>query len=182
MIFTPLKLSGAYRIDLEKREDERGFFARLFCVEEFAALGLETAWAQMNTSLTRTTGSVRGLHFQRPPMAEVKVVRCLRGAAFDVMVDLRAGSPSFGQWDAVELTPENRSMVYIPHGFAHGFQTLAPDTELLYFHSAAYSAAHEGGVHHADPALGIRWPLAIAEISPRDRALPPLAALEPITP
>jgi dTDP-4-dehydrorhamnose 3,5-epimerase len=162
MIFTPLPLAGAFRIDLDRREDARGFFARLFCTEEFADHGLTTNW------------------LQRPPMSEVKMVRCLKGAIFDVMVDLRAGSPSFGQWTALELTAENRSMAYIPEGFAHGFQTLSPETELLYFHSQVYSPAHEGGLWHSDPNLSIPWPRPVADLSPRDAAHPGLDKLEPI--
>jgi dTDP-4-dehydrorhamnose 3,5-epimerase len=180
MIFTPLPLAGAFRIDLDRREDARGFFARLFCAEEFADHGLATAWVQCNTSFSRAEGTLRGLHFQRPPMAEVKMVRCLKGAIFDVMVDLRAGSASFGQWTALELTDENRSMAYIPAGFAHGFQTLRPETELLYFHSQVYSPAHEGGLRHDDPRLGIPWPRPVADLSPRDAAHPGLDTLEPI--
>jgi dTDP-4-dehydrorhamnose 3,5-epimerase len=180
MIFTPLSLAGAFRIDLDRREDARGFFARLFCAKEFANHGLTTTWVQCNTSLSRTEGTLRGLHFQRPPMAEVKMVRCLKGAIFDVMVDLRAGSPSFGHWTALELTAENRSMAYIPEGFAHGFQTLSPETELLYFHSQVYSPAHEGGLRHDDPRLGIQWPRPVADLSPRDAEHPGLDTLEPI--
>jgi dTDP-4-dehydrorhamnose 3,5-epimerase len=180
MIFTPLPLAGAFRIDLDRREDARGFFARLFCTEEFADHGLTTNWLQCNTSFSWAEGTLRGLHFQRPPMSEVKMVRCLKGAIFDVMVDLRAGSPSFGQWTALELTAENRSMAYIPEGFAHGFQTLSPETELLYFHSQVYSPAHEGGLWHSDPNLAIPWPRPVADLSPRDAAHPGLDKLEPI--
>lgn len=180
MIFTPLPLAGAFRIDLDRREDARGFFARLFCAEEFADHGLATTWVQCNTSFSRAEGTLRGLHFQRPPMAEAKMVRCLKGAIFDVMVDLRAGSATFGQWAALELSAENRSMAYIPEGFAHGFQTLSPETELLYFHSQVYSPAHEGGLRHDDPRLGIPWPRPVADLSPRDAAHPGLDTLEPI--
>ncbi len=180
MIFTPLPLAGAFRIDLDRREDARGFFARLFCAKEFANHGLTTTWVQCNTSLSRTEGTLRGLHFQRPPMAEVKMVRCLKGAIFDVMVDLRAGSSSFGHWTALELTAENRSMAYIPEGFAHGFQTLSPETELLYFHSQVYSPAHECGLRHDDPRLGIQWPRPVADLSSRDAEHPGLDTLEPI--
>ena len=180
MIFTSLPLDGAFRIDLEMREDARGFFARLFCVEEFAMHGLETKWVQMNTSLSRQVGTLRGLHFQRPPTAEAKLVRCLRGAVFDVMVDLRAGSPSFGGWEGMELTEKNRSMAYLPRGFAHGFQTLTPNSELIYLHSAPYSAAHEGGLHYADSRLAISWPLTVTQLSPRDAAHPTLDAVEPV--
>lgn len=180
MIFTPLPLAGAFRIDLDRREDARGFFARLFSAEEFAAHGLTTTWLHFNTSFSRAEGTLRGLHFQRPPMAEVKMVRCLKGAIFDVMVDLRAGSPSFGQWTALELSAENRCMAYIPEGFAHGFQTLSPNSELLYFHSQIYSPAHEGGLRHDDPHLAIPWPRPVADLSPRDAAHPGLDMLEPI--
>ncbi|PWK59648.1 dTDP-4-dehydrorhamnose 3,5-epimerase family protein [Roseicyclus mahoneyensis] len=180
MIFHPLKLHGAFRIALNPREDTRGFFARFFCTEEFRAQGLLPEIAQINTSFSRAAGTVRGLHFQRPPAADSKVVRCLRGAIRDVIVDLRARSPQFGQWEAVDLTAENRDMVYVPPGFAHGFQTLLPDTELLYLHGAAYSPAHEGGVAHDDPELGIDWALPVANLSPRDAALPRLHDLEPL--
>lgn len=180
MIFTPLAIAGAFRIDLDRREDSRGFFARLYCETEFAAHGLALRWVQCNTSYTRAAGSVRGLHFQRPPMAETKLIRCLHGAVFDVLVDLRAGSATFGQWHGLELSAENRSMVLIPEGCAHGFQTLRADTELLYFHSQFYSPAHEGGLRHDDPDLGIRWPRPVADISARDAALPGLNQLEPL--
>jgi dTDP-4-dehydrorhamnose 3,5-epimerase len=180
MIFTPLALAGAYLLDLEKREDARGFFARAFCEQEFAEHGLNGHWTQMNTSLSRQIGTVRGMHFQKPPMAEVKMVRCLRGAIFDVIVDLRLGSATFGKWAGRELTMDNRSMLYIPQGFAHGFQTLSPDCELLYFHSQTYSAAHEGGLRHDDPEVGVEWPLAVTELSARDASLPVLSEIEPI--
>jgi dTDP-4-dehydrorhamnose 3,5-epimerase len=180
MIFEPLPLAGAFRIDLEPREDERGFFARVFCRDAFAAHGLAAAWTQINTSFTSRAGTVRGMHFQRPPSAEAKLIKCLRGALYDVLVDLRAGSPTFGHWTALELTAENRRMAYVPKGVAHGFQTLAADTEILYFHDTDYGAADEGGVSHADPGLAIRWPLPVASLSKRDAALPPLASVEPI--
>jgi dTDP-4-dehydrorhamnose 3,5-epimerase len=180
MIFTPLPLAGAFRIDLEAREDERGFFARLFCETEFAAHGLNTRWVQMNTSLSRRPGTVRGLHFQRPPSAEVKLVKCVSGAIFDVVVDLRAGSPTFGQWHGEELSAANRAMMYVPEGFAHGFQTLAEDCELIYMHSRAYSAADEGGARPDDPALAIHWPRAVEGLSERDAGHPALTEIEPI--
>ena len=180
MIFSPLPIAGAYQIDLERRGDDRGFFARLFCREEFAAHGLASEYVQMNTSFSSRAGTLRGLHFQRPPMAEAKVVRCLKGAIFDVIVDLRAGSATFGQYTALELTDDNRTMAYVPKGCAHGFQTLVPDVELLYLHSAAYSPADEGGVHYADPDIGVDWPLPPSEISDRDRSFGPLSSVEPI--
>lgn len=180
MIFTPLALSGAFRIDIEKREDNRGFFARTFCSEAFAEHGLDNTIMQMNISMSRRQGTLRGMHFQRPPKAEAKVVRCLKGAIFDVLVDLRAGSPTYGKWVSAELTGDNRSMLYIPKGFAHGFQTLTPDTELLYLHTESYSAGHADGLLYSDPRLGIPWPLPVADISDRDTSWPPLNGLEPI--
>lgn len=182
MIFTPLPIAGAFRVDLERREDARGFFARFYCAEEFGAQGLCTDWAQMNTSLSRRAGTLRGLHFQRPPAAEAKLVRCLRGAIHDVLVDLRTGSPTYGHWHAERLDDDNRAMLYIPEGCAHGFQTLTPDTELFYMHSAPYSPAQEGGLHHADPTLAIDWPLPITDLSERDARFPMLNDLEPFLP
>lgn len=181
MIFTPLPLLDAFRIELDKREDERGFFARVFCETEFAAHGLNTRWVQMNTSLTRRVGSIRGLHFQRPPAAEVKLIKCLVGAIFDVIVDLRAGSATFGQWTGIQLSAANRSMIYVPKGFAHGFQALTEDVELLYMHSDAYSGPDEGGVRYDDPALAIHWPLPVTYLSPRDAGHPVLTEIEPIS-
>jgi dTDP-4-dehydrorhamnose 3,5-epimerase len=181
MIFTPLELDGAFLIDLDSRQDERGFFARLFCEEEFAAHGLNTHWVQMNTSLTRRPGTVRGMHFQRRPMAEVKLVKCLAGAIFDVIVDLRAGSGTFGHWCGRRIDADNRSMIYIPEGFAHGFQALTPDVELLYWHSRSYSAAHEGGLRYDDPQVAIDWPAPVEGLSDRDRGHPLLNEIEPIT-
>lgn len=180
MIFVPLSLPGAYRIDLEPRQDARGFFARLFCEEEFAARGLTTRWVQMNTSLSHQKGTIRGLHFQRPPGAEVKVVRCVSGAVFDVIVDLREGSETYGRWEGLELSAQNRSMIYVPEGFAHGFQTLSTDCEMLYLHSCAYDARNEGGLRYDDPTVAINWPLAATDQSPRDAELPLIAQCEPI--
>lgn len=180
MIFTPLGLDGAYRIDLNKKIDDRGFFARYYCETEFASHGLETKWVQMNTTLTKTRGAIRGLHFQRIPKAEAKVVRCLRGGIWDVIVDLRSGSSSFGKWLSIELNEDNRSMLYIPKGFAHGFQTLTDETELLYMHSEFYSAEHEGGVRYDDPELRINWPIAILDISERDKKHPSIKEVKPI--
>lgn len=180
MKFTPLPLIGAYRINLERRGDERGFFARLFCTEEFAAHGLATHWAQCNMSFSALKGTVRGLHFQRPPFSETKLVRCTRGAVIDVIVDLRAGSATYGTWHAERLDSSNHGMICVPEGFAHGFQTLTDDVEMFYCHSKPYSALHEGGLRWNDPSLGIEWPLAVTEISARDRAFPLLDQLEPI--
>lgn len=180
MKVTPLPLSGAYLIDLEPRGDARGFFARMFCVDEFAEYDLETRWVQCNTSYTSFAGTIRGMHFQRPPKAEVKLVRCLRGEIWDVIVDLRHGSPTYGQWHGERLDDHNRSMMYVPQGFAHGFQTLTDNVELLYFHSASYSKAHEGGLRWDDATVSIAWPLERTNQSDRDAAFPGFDALEPI--
>lgn len=180
MIFEPLSIPGCHRVVPEPISDMRGSFARIFCAEEFGRAGLASDWVQVNTSFTREAGSVRGLHFQLPPRSEAKLVRCLRGAVWDVAVDLRPGSATFGRWCSLELTTASPAMIYIAPGCAHGFQTLFDDTELLYFHSAAYSPAHECGVHHADPDLAIDWPRTPTVISPRDAALPLLSDLDPI--
>ncbi len=180
MKFTPLPLAGAFRVDLERRGDKRGFFARLFCKDEFAQHGLATQWAQCNMSFSATRGTVRGLHFQRPPTAEMKLVRCTRGAIFDVIVDLRASSATFGKWHAEQLDDTNRSMICVPEGFAHGFQTLTENVEMLYFHSAPYSSKDEGGLQWNDPEVDIHWPLGVSEMSVRDKKFPSLKELEPI--
>lgn len=158
MIFTPTELDGAYVIDVEPREDERGFFARAWAQDEFAELGLSTEVVQANIAFNLRNGTLRGMHFQRDPHAEVKVVRCTRGALYDVIVDLRPSSPTHTRWIGVELTAENRRMLYVPKGFAHGYQTLADDTEAYYQVSAAYAPDAEGGVRWDDPAFGIDWP------------------------
>lgn len=176
MIFNQTPLAGAYTIDLEKRGDDRGFFARLFCEREFAEAGLETHFVQINNSLSAKRGTLRGLHYQLPPAAEVKVVRCVRGALWDVILDLRAGSPSFGKWYGAELSAENRRMMYVPRGFAHGFVTLSDDAEAVYLVSAFYSPKNERGVRFDDPAHGISWPTVPAEISDKDRKWPDLNA------
>lgn len=180
MNFRELPLSGAWEIDLERREDGRGFFARIYCDDEFAAQGLNTAWVQMNVSFSQARATLRGLHFQRAPAAEVKLVRCLRGRVCDVIVDLRRGSASFGRYCAVTLDADRRNAIYIPKGFAHGFQTLEEDCELQYAHSTAYQPGFEGGVNPLDPGLGIDWPLPPVALSDRDRALGPLQDCDPL--
>lgn len=172
MKFSPLPLGGAFLIDLEKRGDDRGFFARFFCEDEFAKHGLITRFEQINNSLTSNKGTLRGMHYQLPPAAEVKVVRCLRGALFDVILDLRPHSATFGQWYGEVLTAENRRMMYVPEGFAHGFLTMEPDTEALYLVSAKYAPAAERGIRFNDPKFGIRWPAAPVELSDKDRNWP----------
>lgn len=180
MQFRQLGLGDLTEVSLTERHDERGFFARLFCSQEFQDNHLHTHWAQINNSLTKLKGTVRGLHFQRPPSAEVKLVRCVRGSIFDVAVDLREGSATYGQWRGVELSAVNRNMLYIPAGFAHGFQSLANDSEIIYFNSTPYSPSVEGGLHCADRDVAISWPLPVQGLSERDQSLPYLADLTPI--
>ncbi len=172
MKFLSTPLAGAYVIELEPLEDERGFFARSFCQTEFRAHGLDPVIAQCNVSFNRKRGTLRGLHYQAEPHAEGKLVRCTRGAVWDVIVDLRKGSPTARQWYAAELTAENRRSLYIPAGFAHGFQTLVDDTEVLYQMSEFYHPDSARGVRWDDRTLAIRWPIKGAVISPRDRAFP----------
>lgn len=172
MQFTALPLKGAWLIEAEPFSDARGRFARIFCQKELAEIGLKKPLSQINQSLTRTKGAVRGMHYQNPPHAETKIVRCLRGACFDVIVDLRAGSPTFLMWHAAKLTPDTMRALYIPEGFAHGFQALQPDTELLYFHTESYTPDSEGAVRFNDPAIGIDWPLVPTDLSDRDQNHP----------
>lgn len=164
-------------VERQQMGDERGFLARLFCAEELAAAGWTQPIAQINHTSTQQKGSVRGLHFQHPPHAEMKLVSCLRGAIWDVAVDLRAGSPTFLQWHAEELSAANCRALLIPEGFAHGFQTLCDGCELLYLHSKAYTPAAEAGLHARDPALAIGWPMAITGFSIRDDQHPMLGPL-----
>lgn len=158
MVFTETKLKGAYVIDPVRNEDDRGFFARTFCVNEFQARGLNGRLVQCSISFNKRRGTLRGLHWQMPPQAECKLVRVTRGAIFDVIVDLRAASPTFKRHFTIELTAENRRSLYMPEGFAHGFQTLEDNTEILYQMSCAYSPASARGARWNDPAFGIRWP------------------------
>jgi dTDP-4-dehydrorhamnose 3,5-epimerase len=170
--FRETPLAGAFVIELERLEDERGFFARSFCRDEFAAHGLAAELAQASVSFNRRRGTLRGMHFQAPPHEEHKVVRCTRGAMHDIVVDLRAGSPTFRRWHAVELTDENRLSLYVPPGMAHGFQTLADDTEVLYQMSVPHHPESARGLRFDDPALKIAWPLAPVCVSQRDLAFP----------
>ena len=164
-------LAGLHVISRRATTDRRGWFERLFCSEELAAAaGERFAPVQINRSCTLVRGAVRGMHFQYPPHAEVKLVSCLQGEVFDVAIDLRTGSPTFLRWFGVRLSAENRASLLIPRGFAHGFQALEERCELLYLHSAAYAPAHEGGVRPDDPRIGIDWPLPIADLSERDAA------------
>jgi dTDP-4-dehydrorhamnose 3,5-epimerase len=176
MKIRPTTLPGVSLIDTFPNVDGRGSFSRLFCERELASVIAGRRMVQINHSRTVTVGTVRGLHFQRPPFAEMKLVRCLKGRVWDVAVDLRASSPTFLQWHAEELTPGTGRMMAIPEGCAHGFQVLEPESELLYLHTQFYTPASQGGVHAADPRVGIAWPLAVRDLSERDAALPHLDA------
>lgn len=167
--FIPTALSGLTLVQRKATEDHRGFLSRFYCADEFRAIGLDKPVAQINHTLTRNKGAVRGLHFQYPPHAETKLVSCLQGEIFDVAVDLRSDSPTFLHWHGSVLSAQNRQSLLIPEGFAHGFQTLSEECELIYLHTAAYHPESEGALNIADPKLGIAWPLAITEISERDR-------------
>lgn len=169
-------LAGLKVVARERRGDERGFLSRLFCADELASAGWPPRVAQVNHTLTRRPGTVRGMHFQHPPHAEAKLVSCLRGRVWDVAVDLRAGSTTRLRWHAEELSADNGRALLIPPGFAHGFQVLDADSELLYLHSTAYAPDSEGAVNALDPRLAIAWPLPVGERSARDIGHPMLAA------
>jgi dTDP-4-dehydrorhamnose 3,5-epimerase len=179
MIFTETKLGGAFILDLERREDERGYFARAFCQHEFEEHGLKPVIAQSNVAFNRRRGTMRGMHFQYPPAAETKLVRCTRGAIFDVIVDLRPESDTYLQHVGVELTADNGRALYVPERFAHGYQVLEDATETSYQVGEFYTPEAEGGLHYDDPALGISWPLTVAEISDKDRVWAFLVDVEP---
>jgi dTDP-4-dehydrorhamnose 3,5-epimerase len=176
VIFHATAIAGVWLLEPERHTDERGFLARTYDRDAFVARGLETAIVHCNTSWNRTRGTLRGLHWQVAPFAEAKLVRVTRGAIFDVAVDLRPGSPTRGQHVAVTLTAEQGHQIFIPQGFAHGFQTLQDDTEVFYQLSAAYSGEHARGIRHDDPTLAIPWPEPVTVISARDRALPAFEA------
>ncbi len=169
MKFLETSLAGAYVIELEPFRDERGFFARTFCQNEFAKIGFDKQIVQINHSLTRQKATIRGLHYQCSPASEIKIIRCVQGAVFDVMVDIRLSSPTFRHWHGVELSKDNMRMVFMPGGFAHGFQTLTDNAELIYHHSAFYEPQYERGLKYDDPAFAIRWPLPAGIVSSRDR-------------
>ena len=169
-------LAGMAVVDTVGHRDTRGMFFRAFCQNELAPIIGERQIVQANVSITNLLGSVRGMHFQRPPGAEMKLIRCIVGKVWDVAVDLRADSPTFLRWHAEELSAENARMMVIPEGCAHGFQTLLPDSELLYLHTAFYAPETEGGVPFDDPRLSIAWPLPVADLSARDRQFPPISS------
>ena len=168
MRFVPTPLPGAFVIELDKREDDRGFFARFFCEREFAEAGLDTRFVQINNPLSKDLGTLRGMHYQLGPAAETKVVRCLHGALWDAALDLRPGSATFGQSFGARLSADNRLMMYVPRGFAHGFLTLEGDTEALYLVSAFYKPSRERGVRRDDPHFAIAWPAKPRVISEKD--------------
>lgn len=172
MTFSPTTLEGSYVIDLKSFTDERGWFARYYCKEEFRKIGHVKEWVQMNHSYSRSKGTIRGMHFQLPPHREIKLVRCIAGAVFDVIMDIRKGSATFMQWFGTELSADNKRLLYIPEGFAHGFQCLTDDCELLYHHSEFYQPGTESGIRYNDPSAGIGWPLPVSMISDRDQNHP----------
>lgn len=172
MLFTETYLKGAYLIDVERRNDERGFFGRSWCQEEFEAHGLNPRLVQCNISFNEKRGTVRGMHYQADPYQEAKLVRCTMGALCDVIIDLRPDSATFTHWLAVDLTSENRRALYIPKGFAHGFQTLADDTEVFYQMSEFYHPEAARGLRWDDPAFDIEWPIKILVISEKDQSYP----------
>lgn len=172
MIFEESKLKGAYVIDLDKREDDRGFFARAWCTKEFEEHGITPRVVQANTSFNKRKSTLRGMHYQINPHPEAKLIRCIRGAIYDVIIDLRVSSPTYKQWIGVELTAANRRALYVPEHFAHGFITLEDETEILYLVSEFYSPECERGVRYNDPEFGIVWPVNIEVISKKDEAWP----------
>ena len=176
MRFTKTRIRGAWLIDPEPKHDQRGLFVRTFCARACAERGLVTEFVQHSRSYSSVKGTLRGMHFQRAPHAEVKVVSCLRGALWDVIIDLRPGSPSYGRWEGFELTAANRRLLYVPEGCAHGFQTLCDDVEVSYLISAYYEPAAAAGLRYDDAAFRVDWPLPIAVISERDRSWPAFEA------
>jgi dTDP-4-dehydrorhamnose 3,5-epimerase len=179
VIFTETELSGAFVIDLDRKEDSRGFFARAFCQHEFADHGLKPAIAQANIAFNRRKGTLRGMHFQFPPAAETKLVRCTRGAILDIIVDLRPESSTYLEHVAVELSADNHRALYVPERFAHGYQVLEDVTETSYQVGEFYTPGAEGGLRYDDPRLGLSWPLPVSEMSDKDLSWPLLSEIEP---
>ncbi|MEZ2126351.1 MULTISPECIES: dTDP-4-dehydrorhamnose 3,5-epimerase [unclassified Sinorhizobium] len=172
MIFHETPLAGAHLIELERRADDRGFFARAYCQREFEAAGLVTNFVQVNNPFSVKRGTLRGLHYQLPPATEAKVVRCIQGALYDVIADVRPQSPTFGQWFGAELSAENRLTMYVPRGCAHGFVTLTDGAEALYMVSAFYSPENERGIRYDDPWFDIEWPVERMQVSEKDQRWP----------
>ena len=175
MHFIETYLKGAFLIEPEPYEDQRGIFERVFCEKEFKKVNHKKKLVQINHSLTNSKGAVRGLHYQNPPMTEAKMVKCLRGSVYDVIIDLRKESGTFLKWHSEILSSDNRCMLYIPEGFAHGYQTLDTNCELLYFHSEFYSPDHEGALRFDDPKIDIKWPLDVTDVSEKDKNHPLLS-------
>jgi dTDP-4-dehydrorhamnose 3,5-epimerase len=176
MKFEPLPLEGAYLVGLEPRADERGMFARTFCKREFDAHGLRSDLVQCNLSTNVRAGTLRGMHFQSEPFAEVKLIRCVRGAIYDVIVDLREGSATYGRWVGAELSEENGQMMYVPQGFAHGYQALTDGAAAFYMVTEYYAPQAEGGLRYDDPAIRIEWPISVSDISDKDARWPLLGS------
>ena len=168
MIFRETPLKGAYIIELKPFTDDRGLFARTFCKNEFREIGHDKEFVQFNHSITHKKGSIRGMHYQLPPFAETKLIRCVMGSVYDVIIDLRKDSPTFLKFAPVELSAHNMLSLYIPQGFAHGFQTLEDNTQLIYHHTAYYAPGYEAGIRYDDPAISIDWPLPVAVITEKD--------------
>lgn len=175
MIFRQTKLKGAYIIEPEPFQDERGLFARTFCRREFEKIGHAKEFVQFNHSHTVQKGTIRGLHYQLPPHSEIKLIRCVRGGVYDMIVDLRPHSPTFLEYIGIELTDKNMRTIYVPEGFAHGFQTLEKDTDLIYHHTAYYAPEAESGLRFDDPKIGIEWPLPPSVLSEKDKNYPDFA-------
>jgi dTDP-4-dehydrorhamnose 3,5-epimerase len=169
MIFTETPLKGAYLVEPEPHSDDRGLFARTYCKNEFAKLDHKKEFVQFNHSRTLKKGTIRGMHYQKPPYTEIKLIRCIRGRIFDAIIDIRQDSATFLHHFTVELSENNMLSFYIPEGFAHGFQTLEDNSELIYHHTAYYVPGHEAGIRYNDPLIGIYWPLPVSEITEKDR-------------
>jgi dTDP-4-dehydrorhamnose 3,5-epimerase len=177
MIFHETKLAGAFIVELDRRIDDRGFFARSFCTGEFLRHGIDFTPVQANISHSNVRGTLRGMHYQGPPVSETKFIRCIRGAVWDVIIDMRPDSPTFLEHIGVELSAENGLAIYVPDLFAHGNQALTEDAELLYLMGGAYTPGHERGVRFDDPLVGIEWPLPVTVIDQKDQAWPPVSPL-----
>jgi dTDP-4-dehydrorhamnose 3,5-epimerase len=174
MIFTPTSLTGSFIIEPTVFTDDRGWFARFYCKNDFEEIGHDKEWVQLNHSVTNKKGTVRGMHFQLHPFREIKMVKCIAGAVYDVIIDLRRDSSTFLKWFGAELSAKNKKMLYIPEGFAHGFQCLENDCELIYHHTEFYAPNSEGGIRFNDPTIKINWPLPVLILSPRDESHPHL--------
>ena len=172
MIFTPTEMAGSFVIDVDPFTDERGWFARFYCKNEFKKIGHSKEWVQLNHSSTNKRGTIRGMHFQNRPFSEIKMVKCIAGSIYDVIIDLRNGSSTFLHWFGIILSAENKKMLYIPEGFAHGFQCLEDKCELIYHHSEFYTPEAEAGIPFDDPKINIQWPLPTTNLSVRDRNHP----------